>query len=178
MELYETSVGLALRAHATQVRKTDGSPYITHPLTVAYIVSKHTSDETIVAAALLHDTLEDTSVGKEELVSLVGQDVVRIIEAVSENTDLPWEVRKAAYVESVLAGGEAVWLVSVADKVHNATCLVRELKAKGDSVWSSFNRGKVEKLWFENLLCSTLKMVWTHPLLLEYEALILEIERL
>lgn len=178
MELYETAVGLALKAHATQVRKTDGSPYIIHPLTVAYTVSLYTSEETIVAAALLHDTLEDTSVLKDELVSLVGDEVARIVEAVSENTDLPWEERKAAYVEAVCAGGESVWLVSVADKVHNASCLIAELKLKGDSVWSSFNRGKKEKLWFENLLCSTLKTVWSHPLLREYEALILEIEQL
>ncbi len=176
MPLYETAVALALSAHAGQVRKTDGTPYIIHPLTVAHLVSLHTNDEEVIAAAVLHDVLEDTTISTIQVREMLGDRVLQIMLAVTENNDLAWELRKEKYVEQVRAGGEAVWLVSVADKVHNATTLLRELQTKGEIVWQSFNRGREQKLWFENLLLTALKEHWQHPLLTEYENLIRAIE--
>lgn len=172
----ESALRLALTAHATQTRKTDGSPYIVHPIMVAQLLLQHCASEDVVIAALLHDVLEDTDTTREKVMLVAGEEVLVIIESVSENKDLPWEERKTAYVSKVLAGGESVWLVSVADKIHNAESLLYHISQIGEDAWDVFSRGKESKLWFERFLHSELSKVWKHPLLDQYEALIRALE--
>jgi len=172
MTRIEQALRLACKAHADQTRKTDGSPYIVHPLMVMYLLAQHQVSEDVLAAALLHDVLEDTTVQREEVLAVAGPESLRIIEAVSEDKTLPWEARKAAYVRQVVAGGESVWFVSVADKIHNAESLLDHIGMVGATAWDAFNRGKAEKLWFENHLYTELIKVWHHPLLMHYGACI------
>jgi (p)ppGpp synthase/HD superfamily hydrolase len=177
MNKYEQAVTLALLAHKGQVRKTNQTPYIVHPLTVAYLVSQYTKDEEIIVAAVLHDTLEDTTVNEEQLEELFGQRVLDLVLSVTEDKNLDWADRKRLYVETVSEANEDVWLISIADKVHNASNLYNELTQKGNQVWESFNKGKTEKMWFENFLYDSLRSKWTHPLLNKYRDLIDSIER-
>jgi hypothetical protein len=100
------------------------------------------------------------------------------VTAVSEDVALPWEERKEGYVRSVLAGGEFVWAVSVADKIHNAGDLIEFHAAAGLDVWKVFNRGKEKKIWFETLLHTELSKVWQHPLLDTYAEKISELKNL
>lgn len=178
MELYERALTIAEKAHKDQVRKHDGSPYIVHPRAVAEILQIHGFSEAVVAAGLVHDVLEDSEVTEAELRAELGDAVVDIVTAVSEDKQLQWEERKQQYVEEVVASGEAVWAVSVADKIHNAKDLTAHYQVVGPALWQQFNRGKEKKLWFERLLLSELKKVWRHPLLDEYERLVEEMEGL
>jgi (p)ppGpp synthase/HD superfamily hydrolase len=178
MNLYQTALKIAIEAHVGQIRKHDGSAYVVHPIMVARILDKAGFDEVTVAAALVHDVLEDTTVTEDELRAALGDDVVSIVTAVSEDTTLPWEERKEAYVRSVVAGGESVWAVSVADKIHNASDLLQHHEMIGSDVWNVFNRGKEKKIWFERLLHSELSKVWMHPLLDSYEQKITALESL
>ena len=168
----ESALRLALQAHATQTRKTDGSPYVIHPIMVAHLLTEHSAREDVIVAALLHDVLEDTSVTPAEVLAVGGEEVLKIVEAVSENKELSWEERKEAYVHTVVQGGESVWLVSIADKIHNAESLLDHITSVGEEAWSVFNRGKESKIWFETLLHTELSKVWQHPLLDRYGALI------
>src|SRR5574342_380805 len=97
----ERAIALALRAHEAQVRKGDGQlPYAVHPVTVALILSRYTGDEDTIIAGLLHDTLEDTVVTKEEVERAFGEKVRDMVLDVTE-PDLPglsWETRKARYL--------------------------------------------------------------------------------
>jgi guanosine-3',5'-bis(diphosphate) 3'-pyrophosphohydrolase len=178
MELYEKALKTAIDAHAGQVRKHDHSPYVAHPIMVARMLEKAGFPEVVVAAALTHDVLEDTSVTEEDLRNKLGNQVVDIVVAVSEEKALPWEERKAAYVKQVVEANESVWAVSVADKIHNAADFIQFHAAAGPDAWKVFNRGKDKKIWFENLLYAELKNVWTHPLMDEYARLIIELEQL
>lgn len=178
MEIIEKADRIAEEAHRGQVRKTDDSPYINHPRAVAEIVKGYGFSDVTIAAALVHDVLEDTAVSEVELRSELGDEVVDIVTAVSENKDLEWEERKKQYVDAVVAAGESVWAVSVADKIHNAQSVIAYYSEVGDAIWGMFNRGKDKKLWFENLLLSKLKTVWIHPMLAEYEMLVKEMEGL
>jgi len=178
MNLYEKALKLAIQAHDGQKRKHDGSAYVAHPIMVSRLAEQAGFGETVVAAALVHDVLEDTSMTEAELKSALGDSVVNIVTAVSEDTALPWEERKEAYVRSVVAGGESVWAVSVSDKIHNADDLVEFHHAKGPDAWKVFNRGKDKKIWFERLLHSELRKVWQHPLLDTYEEKIKALEAL
>lgn len=173
----ESALRLALQAHTNQTRKTDGSPYVIHPIMVAHLLTQHGAGEDVIVAALLHDVLEDTNVTAAEVSAIGGESVLKIVEAVSENKDLPWEERKEAYVHQVVQGGESVWLVSVADKIHNAESLLDHLALVGEEAWSVFNRGKESKLWFENLLHFELRNVWQHPLLDHYNELIQALQK-
>lgn len=178
MELIEQAFRIAVVAHKDQVRKTDGSPYIIHPLMVANIVRRHGFAETVCAAAVVHDVLEDTEFSEETLRDELGSQVVDIVTAVSEDKTLEWELRKEEYVKAVVAAGEEVWAVSVGDKIHNAQSMLEYYKAVGPDLWSSFNRGKEQKLWFEKMLLKSLESVWQHPILEEYAALVVELEAL
>ncbi len=178
MDLITKATELAYRAHEGQVRKTDGVPYITHPVAVAEILKQHGFSEVVIAAALVHDVLEDTSVTQAELETELGGDVVSIVKAVSEDKSLVWEVRKEAYIDSVVAASEDVKAISVADKIHNARSLIACYAVHGEATWSKFNRGRAQKIWFERTLCNRLSVVWQHPLLDEYRELVREMEQL
>ena len=178
MNLYEQALKVAIKAHDGQKRKHDNSAYVAHPIMVARLVEEAGFSETVVAAALAHDILEDTTVTEAELRLQLGNEVADIVTAVSEDTDLPWEERKEAYVKKVLEAGESVWAVSVADKIHNAGDLIEFHAATGPDAWKVFNRGKDKKIWFEKLLYTELAKVWQHPLLDAYGQKIRELEAL
>lgn len=173
----EVALHLAYTAHEGQVRKTDNSPYIIHPIMVAHLLTQIGASEEVIVAALLHDVLEDTSVSCEKLLTVSGAAVLEIVETVSENKSLPYEERKAAYINQVVAGGESVWLVSVADKIHNAESLLDHIAHVGADAWTHFNRGKVDKLRFEKKLHAALSVVWQHPLLDRYARLLEQLEQ-
>jgi len=178
MTLYERALASAAAAHKTQVRKHDNSPYIVHPVMVAQLLQQYGFSETVIAAGLVHDVLEDSSVTKEELRSVLGDEVVAIVTAVSEDKELPWEERKERYIQSVVASNEPVWAVSVADKIHNAESLIAHHTVVGPAVWQVFNRGKEKKIWFEQSLYAELSKVWQHPLLERYGKRIEEMQHL
>lgn len=178
MTLYERVLTVAVGAHKEQVRKHDGSPYVIHPIMVARILERSGFGEEVQAAGLVHDVLEDTAMTEEDLRRLVSDEVVDIVTAVSEDKDLPWEERKEHYIASVVAAGESVWAVSVADKIHNAESLITHYEKVGPAVWQVFNRGKEKKVWFERTLLARLQTVWQHPLLEEYARLVSILETL
>lgn len=178
MDIYEKALKIAIRAHSGQTRKHDGSAYVNHPIMVGKILERAGFSDVVVAAGLTHDILEDTEVGETELRAELGDAVVDIVVAVSEDKELPWEERKEKYVRDVIAGGESVWAVSVADKIHNARDLIAFYEIKGPDVWKVFNRGKEKKILFEKLVYSELSRVWHHPLLDEYATYITKLESL
>lgn len=172
MSLPEKAMRLALRAHEGQVRKTDGSPYVIHPIMVALKLARHGFSDEVVAAALVHDVLEDTPVNEDELKQELGQEVLDIVTGVSEDKNLEWEMRKEAYAKQIGAGSDGVKAVSIGDKIHNLESVLRTYDEIGPTIWEKFNRGKEKKMWFEHLVLDALKEHWEHPLIAEYEALI------
>ena len=120
MTLTEKALRLAIVAHKDQVRKSDGSQYVAHPIIVGMILKEYGFNEAVIAAAFTHDVLEDTPVSREEIVVQLGEEVAQIIDGVSEDKSLEWEVRKENYAKAVAAADEATKAVSMADKVHNA----------------------------------------------------------
>ncbi len=178
MDIYEKALKVAIKAHEGQKRKHDGSAYVNHPIMVGRILEHAGFSDVVVAAALAHDILEDTAVSEIELRAELGDAVVDIVVGVSEDKALPWEERKEKYVQCVVAGGESVWAVSIADKIHNARDFVSFHTVSGAASWKAFNRGKEKKIWFEKLVHSEVSKVWQHPLLDEYATYITKLESL
>jgi len=172
MNLIEKAVQIALEAHKEQKRKHDGSPYIVHPFMVALQVARHGFDEKTIAAALVHDVLEDTDVTEAFLTDELWGEVTSIVKGVTYPDGLEWKEKRIAYNTQVAEGSESAKAVSVADKIHNLQNLLETYEQEGSALWSKFNRGRDEKVWSEEALLNGLKRVWQHPLLDEYETLV------
>ena len=178
MTLIEEAAKIMLAAHQDQKRKTDGSPYIVHPTAVATKLSDLDFDDAVVAAALVHDVLEDTDFPEEKLREKLGDEVWTIVKALSEDQALEWEERKQAYIDTIAKSSVKIKAVSIVDKIHNLECLIAGHAQMGPSIWGKFNRGKEKKMWFEKELLKVFKKTWSHDLVDEYEKLIERAEQL
>ena len=99
-EILNKAIVYAVKAHNGQVRKGTQVPYILHPLEAASIVGTLTTDEEVIAAAVLHDVVEDTAATTECIQEAFGERIAALVAAESENKreDLPagstWKIRK------------------------------------------------------------------------------------
>ncbi len=115
---------LAEKAHAGQLRKS-GEPYIVHPLAVALIVADLGLDDMTIAAALLHDAVEDTGVGLGEIATDFGQGVADIVDGVTKLDRLHFdskEAQQAATMRKMLVAMAKDWrvlIIKLADRLHN-----------------------------------------------------------
>lgn len=178
LNIVEKAIRIAVVAHQNQTRKGDGLPYIIHPIMVALKLAKHGFSDEIIAAALTHDVLEDTDFGEGILKQELGDEVFDIVKAVTNDESLSWEDKKKKYIETVRNGNEGAKAVAVADKIHNLESLLIAYQKQGKDVWKNFNRGKDQKVWFENEVLKMLKETWNHPLIDEYQELIKQEEKL
>lgn len=145
----ERALRAALDAHAGQTRKGSSIPYATHPVHVAMILARVGAAEPVLQAALLHDVVEDCDDWTPERVEFeFGPQVAAIVAQLTEDKGRTWEERKQAAVDHVPhMSGEAV-LVKAADKLHNLSTLLAELRAARhpDDVWRHFTRGPAQTL--------------------------------
>lgn len=178
ISLIEKAVKIASVAHAGQTRKDKETQYIVHPFMVAFILEKYGFSDTIIAAALTHDVLEDSDFGEEKLRRELGDTVVDIVKAVSEDKSLPWEDRKKLYTEVVGRSQAEVKAVSLADKIHNIKSILNSYEIIGPDVWKSFNRGREQQIEFMNNMLKMFKETWSHPMVDEYETLVKKVTAL
>ncbi len=150
---FQGAVELACRLHHGQVRKSNGVPYISHPLAVASLVLEAGGDEDLAIAALLHDTVEDCGGWPvlEEIRQLFGDQVASVVEGCSDcggTPKPPWRERKERYLEHLTLAGWRVRLVSAADKVHNLSSMLVEHRRLGPLVWRHFRAGRDGTVWY------------------------------
>jgi len=127
VSLIVAAADFAARRHAGQRRKgVAGEPYVNHLLEVAALLAEATGgrDAELVAAALLHDTLEDTATEYEELAALFGRDIAALVAEVTDDKSLPKAERKRRQIESAPAASERAKLLKIADKTSNVRALV------------------------------------------------------
>src|SRR5438132_3323049 len=126
--LVERAFAFSEQAHQGQFRKS-GEPYITHPLAVASILSQWRLDAQGLAAALLHDVMEDTSVTKNEIETSFGKPVADMVDGVSKLDQIEFQSREDAQAENfrkmllAMAQDVRVILIKLADRLHNMRTL-------------------------------------------------------
>ncbi|MFH1129406.1 MAG: HD domain-containing protein [Patescibacteria group bacterium] len=169
--LIEKATRIAVIAHVNQKRKNDGSPYVVHPFIVAMKLVKYNFSDAVIAAALVHDVLEDTDVTEQELRDKLGNEVVDMVKMVTNDDTLSWRDKKIKYVETVRNGSDEAKAISIADKIHNMEDLLFTYSQIGPEVWKKFSNKREEKLWFEEEMLKMFKETWSHPLIDEYERL-------
>jgi (p)ppGpp synthase/HD superfamily hydrolase len=143
----------AAQLHASQERKGGAVPYVSHLMAVASTVLDNGGDEDEAIAALLHDAIEDQG-GKstrEKIRQLFGDRVVDIVNGCTDADTTPkppWGRRKRRYLKKLRHAAPSVRLVSLADKLHNSRTILADYLRIGDEVWSRFNVGKEDILWY------------------------------
>jgi len=109
------------RAHKHQIRKDRETPYVAHPFRVCLIVQLvfGVSDPDMLAAALLHDTIEDTNTDRDDLIEQFGPRIAEWVAALSKDKRLPDEQREPAYMQALADGPDAVKWCKLADIFDN-----------------------------------------------------------
>lgn len=115
------AIAFAARAHRHQIRKDGQTPYVSHPFRVCLVI-RHVfgiDDDRILTAAVLHDTIEDTTTDCDDLIAEFGADIARWVAILSKDKRLPDDEREPAFIEAFCAGGPPVHLIKLADLYDN-----------------------------------------------------------
>jgi guanosine-3',5'-bis(diphosphate) 3'-pyrophosphohydrolase len=130
---------LAVAAHGDQ-RRASGESYIEHPLAVAGILAELEVDSQTIAAALLHDVVEDTSITGEQVTQQFGDEVARLVDGVTKLTRIPYQSKEDAQVENLrkmflaMAKDIRVIIIKLADRLHNMRTLACLPEAKRQAI--------------------------------------------
>jgi (p)ppGpp synthase/HD superfamily hydrolase len=170
--LIEKAARIGASAHQGQTRKEGPFPYIEHPVITALILMRYGFSDAVVAAALVHDVLEDTNYRESDMREALGDVVMSIIASVTNDDTLDWEAKKKKYIETVRTGSPEAKAVATADKIANARSLLIAYVTQGSEIWEHFTTGREKKLWFENAMLAMLRETWQHPLVDEYAVLV------
>ena len=162
--LLDKAIRFATEAHSGTERRGKGYPYIVHPLEAVAIVASITPDQELLAAAALHDTVEDTEVSLETIrrefgdrvASLVEEESDSFIEGVSEEDS--WHDRKKAAIDRIAAASRDAKIVALGDKLSNARAIYRDWMTIGDKIWDIFHiKDKASHKWHYEGLAESLK---------------------
>ncbi len=180
MTLFEEAIEFAVEKHSGMKRKYEGIPYILHPLEVAVIVGTMTDDEEVLAAAVLHDTVEDTDATMEEIAARFGPRVAELVTAETEDKrpwiapEQSWHIRKEESLDLLKRMPDpAVKMIWLGDKLSNMRSFHRAWKTEGDAVWKSFNQKDPEQqAWYYRSVDALLSSLKDFEAWQEFHALV------
>ena len=179
MELVSEAIAFAVRAHDGMRRKKSETPYILHPMEAAVIVGTMTDDQNLIAAAALHDVVEDAGVTIEEIEEKFGARVKELVASETEDkrADLPptdtWRIRKEESLEVLKNTNDiGVLMVWLGDKLANMRSIYRDWKVEGDAMWQRFNQKNVsEQAWYYRSIVKLTDRLSDTSAWLEYKTL-------
>ena len=161
--LLDRAILFAVRAHADTERKGKGFPYIVHPLEAMAIVATMTNDQELLAAAVLHDTIEDTDTTMEQLCAEFGPRVAKLVETetdqhFSADKALTWHQRKQESLNRLASASRDAMIVALGDKLSNMRGIAQDYAVLGDELWQRFNvKTKADHAWRFRQLAEVLK---------------------
>ena len=179
MELVSEAIAFAVQAHDGMRRKKSEAPYILHPMEAAVIVGTMTDDQNLIAAAALHDVVEDAGITLEEVEEKFGTRVRELVEAETEDkrADLPptdtWRIRKEESLEVLKNTNDiGVLMVWLGDKLANMRSIYREFKVEGNAMWQRFHqKDPKEQAWYYSSIVRLTERLADTSAWLEYKTL-------
>ena len=177
--LLDRAIVFAVRAHAGTERRGKGFPYIVHPMEAVEIVATMTSDQELLAAAVLHDTVEDTDTTVEQIrtefgdriASLVASESDIVVDGVSEEDS--WHARKQAAIDRLARASHDAKIVALGDKLSNMRAIARDYAQQGDALWNLFHvKDRKEHEWHYRGLAESLRELQDTFAYKEFEQLI------
>ena len=179
MELVSEAIAFAVKAHDGMRRKKSDAPYVLHPMEAAVIVGTMTDDQNLIAAAALHDVVEDAGVTIDEIEAKFGKRVRELVESETEDkrADLPpsdtWRIRKEESL-AVLKNTDdiGVLILWLGDKLANMRSIYRDFKVEGVAMWQRFNQKDVnEQAWYYSSIVKLTERLSDTSAWLEYKTL-------
>ena len=138
--MVEKAIRFATKAHEGQFRKGTDRPYIVHPLEVGKILSEMTADEEVIAAGILHDTIEDCKEVTEEILRQeFGERITTMVLHESEDKTKSWKERKSATIEKLKTAPLEVQYIGLADKLSNIRDIDRDYPIYKEELWNRFH---------------------------------------
>ncbi len=180
MDIFEKALCFAVEKHSGQTRKFSGAPYILHPMEAAAIAGTMTDDRTVLAAAVLHDTVEDTDTTLEEMEEKFGRQVALLVMTETEDKrgDLPpeetWRLRKEETLIMLEHTRDIrVKIMWLSDKLSNMRSIYREVMRSGDVVWQRFNqKDPAQQEWYYRSVGACLSELREYEAYREYMELV------
>lgn len=159
----------AARAHEGALRKGSKIPYISHPMEVAMIVALMTDDKDLIAAAYLHDVIEDAGISYQELEQEFGTRIAQFVKRESEDKSKSWVERKQATIDRLVNATREDKILAFGDKLSNLRSTAKDYMVVGDEIWQKF-RAKDKKLqgWYYESLADSFAVFKSHPFYQEY----------
>lgn len=188
------ALAFAAKHHDRQVRKGTKLPYLTHPANVAVILTRYGCDNDTVVAGILHDVIEDCvrdgytrEMLEQRIADKFGAEVLETVLAITyrrnddDGVELSSEDRKTDYLDRLSQANEEARWVCAADKVHNASSIVSDLRRTIDpqTVWNRFGGGKAATaLWYREVYERLREVGFDAPIMTELDRVSSELQKL
>jgi (p)ppGpp synthase/HD superfamily hydrolase len=188
------ALAFAAKHHDRQVRKGTKLPYLTHPANVAVILTRYGCDSDTVVAGILHDVIEDCvreGYSREMLEQRIGDKFgARVLDTVlavtyrrhdDDGVELSGDDRKTDYLERLSGASEEARWVCAADKIHNASSILSDLRRTVDAetIWSRFGGGRVGTgRWYRQVYDRLHEVGFDAPIMAELDAISGELQEL
>lgn len=180
MDIISKAMHFAIDAHKGERRKGDGEPFVLHAMEAASIVATLTKDETVIAAAVLHDTVEDSDVTLDTIHAEFGGRVAELVAAETENkrrdipADISWKIRKEEAIEVLKNTNDTdVKMIFLGDKLSNMRSFYNLKQRLGDKMWERFNqKNSEEHHWYYRTIADNLKDFADTLAFKEYDGLV------
>ena len=171
IDLLSEAIVFSTQAHDGMRRKKNNTPYVLHPMEAAVIVGTMTNNQEVIAAAALHDVVEDAGISIEEIGKKFGKRVMELVASETENKreSLPpsetWRIRKEESLENLKNTDDIeVLILWMGDKLSNLRSIYRSFLIEGDGVWSQFNQTDThaQAWYYRSILKYTERLSDTH----------------
>lgn len=177
--LLDRAIVFAVKAHAGTERRGKGFPYIVHPMEAMEIVSTMTADQELLAAAALHDVVEDTPCTEEDIRAEFGDRIASLVAAESDtfeegvSEEDSWHSRKRAAIERLARAPHDAKIVALGDKLSNMRAIARDYAVQGDALWNLFHaKDPADHEWHYRGLANALRELSDTFAFKEFESLI------
>ena len=169
--LLDEAMRFAITAHSGTERRGKGYPYIVHPMEAVSIVATITNDQELLAAAALHDVVEDTKYTEEDIKNKFGERIAKLVASESDlvvegkNESESWLERKKYAINRLKGLPYDAKVVAIGDKLSNARAMLYDYNAMGEKLWDKFhvNDPKLHKMHYEGLRDSMSELKGTAP---------------
>ena len=178
-QLVDRAILFAVKAHSGTERRGKGFPYVIHPMEAMAIVATITPDPELLAAAALHDTVEDTDITLDVLRAEFGERVAKLVADESDvftegkSEEETWHQRKKAAIDRLARAPHDAKIVALGDKLSNMRAIARDYAAQGDALWNIFHaKDPKDHEWHYRGLADALRELQDTPASQEFEQLI------
>lgn len=171
------AIEFAAKCHEGQLRKGTDIPYMVHPMEACAIAATMTSDQEVLAAAVLHDVAEDCGVTIQELRARFGNRVAVLVASESElkeeDAEGSWMRRKQHTIDKLQDACRDELILTMADKLSNIRAISRDYKKLGDGLWKRFNQQDMNmQAWYYKAIRDKLEKLGESAAFSEYSDLV------